>query len=269
MVSEAFSRKVKQNVAENFDRSLELYEAFENRHRFFAEMASTLAERIRLKPHSTVLDVGCGNGISARTLNEEFFCRVVGVDLSTKMIEAGRRSCKSESIRLIVGDGERLEDVLDGQVFDYVLYNASIFIFPDVEKTIRGAVGCLRPGGGIAFSFYPFISDRAGRDLLLEAFGRLGAPPPRFRVITDYDAACRAVERFCGPVTHHRWVRPLDLGFLQDFFSIPAQSASLFPGCDYGTRQEKVKRLFAGLDDMAEEGSIVWRMAESTKPRSA
>jgi SAM-dependent methyltransferase len=242
-----------------------MYNVFEEKHHFFASLALKLAENINLTPNSFVLDVGCGNGISAQVLNKYFSCHVLGVDLSEKMIESGRLSCDSPKIRLTVGDGEKLAEVVGDQVFDYVLYNASIFIFPDVEQTIRQATLCLRPGGKIAFSFYPFLEGEAGEDLLAEAFRRIGEPVPRFRVITDYDKACRALFHNCGAVTNHRWVRPLDIEFLQDFFSIPAQSASLFPGRDYEARRELVQRLFSTLSDLSERASIVWRMAEGVK----
>ncbi len=265
MAQAGFNEKVKINVKDNFDQSCQMYNAFEEKHHFFASLALKLAERINIKPDSIVLDVGCGNGISAQVLNKYFSCRVLGVDLSEKMIESGRLLCDSPDIRLLVGDGEKLADIAGDQIFDYVLYNASIFIFPDVEQTIREAAGCLRPGGKIAFSFYPSLEVASGEDLLAEAFKRLGEPIPRFRVITDYDKACRALSLYCVNVTNHRWVRPLDIEFLQDFFSIPAQSASLFPGRGYEARRELVCRLFPTLSDLSDKASIVWRMAEGTK----
>ena len=93
-----------------------------------------------------MLDVGCGSGISALVLNKHFSCRVLGVDLSEKMVEAGRLLCDSPDICLKVGDGEKLADVAGDQVFDYVLYNASIFIFPDVEQTHKGGSRLSAPG---------------------------------------------------------------------------------------------------------------------------
>ena len=134
-----------------------------------------------------------------------------------------------------------------------------------LSRRIREAAGCLRPGGKIAFSFYPSLEGEPGEDLLAVAFKRLGEAEPRFRVITDYDKACLALSHHCGTVTAHRWVRPLDIEFLQDFFSIPAQSASLFPGRDYDTRRELVRKLFFTLSDVSERSSIVWRMAEGAK----
>ncbi len=266
MIKAGFNEKVKLSVKENFNQSCVMYNAFEEKHRFFASLALKLAESINLKPDSVVLDVGCGSGISAKILNQHFNCRVVGVDLSEKMIEAGRLLCDSPDISLEIGDGEKLADMAKGRVFDYVLYNASIFIFPDVEKTIGEAAACLKLGGKIAFSYYPLLEGKSGEDLLAEAFRRLGEPEPRFRVITDYDKACRALSIHCGNVAHHRWVRPFDTELLQDFFSIPAQSASLFPGRDYETRRKLAHSLFATLSDAADSAFIVWRMAEGIKP---
>jgi len=264
-----FIQKVKLNVAENFDQSCQIYQAFEDRHHLFADLAFKLAEYIGLQAGSKVLDVGCGNGISARVLNEQFACRVLGVDLSPQMVTFGRSAIDSEDIQLIVGDGEQLSALTQGALFDYVLYNASIFIFPDVNQTFGEAWACLQPGGKIAFSFYPELVGPGEKDLFAIAFERLGEPLPRFRMITDYAAACLALENRCGNIQHHCWQRPLDIEFLQDFFSIPAQSTSLFPGRDYTQRRDLVVRLFAGLAEGIDQGRIVWRMAEGCKVRQA
>jgi SAM-dependent methyltransferase len=265
MSTQQFKEKVKRNVADNFDQSFQIYQAFEDKYGFFASLALTLAESIGLDQGAAVLDVGCGNGISAKALNDRWGCRVLGVDLSEQMITAGQALCTSPDIRLLQGDGEKLSRIVGHRRFDYVLYNASIFIFPDVGATLDESFKCLRPGGKIAFSFYPQLLGDGDEDLMSVAFKHLGEPEPRFRVITDYDKASRALEARCGNIRHHQWARPLDVGFLQDFFSIPAQSASLFPGRGYKARRDRVVQLFAGLGDMQDKGHIVWRMAEGIK----
>jgi len=263
--SDDFKNRVKRNVAENFDQSIDVYQAFEDKHRFFAALALKLADTIGLAARSSVLDVGCGYGISSKALNEQFGCRVLGVDLSHKMIATGQSECSGNEIELIVGDGEKLSHIAGDRRFDYALYNASIFIFPDVYKTIDESFKCLRIGGKIAFSFYPQIIGEDNEDLLAMAFHRIGAPLPRRRVITEYSTASDALKQRFTHIVHHRWVRPLEITFLQDFFSIPAQSASLFPKQGYEDRLDLVKRLFKAIDHMTEKGHIVWRMAEGTK----
>lgn len=263
---EKFHLKVKQRVTDNFDLSYRIYQQFEEKHHFFYDLTVQLAKTIGLQPGSRVLDVGCGNGISALALHEKFSCRVMGLDLSSRMVAAGQAlHASNQEVCLVVGDGERLADVVGGQRYDYVLYNASIFIFPEVERSFREAAACLHPGGKIAFSFYPQLTNPAGDDLLAVAFQRLGKTLPRFRVITDYHEATSALEQYCHHICHHQWKRPFDREFLQDFFSIPAQSASLFPGQDYERRQELAAELFTTLDDVASQASIIWRIAEGTR----
>ncbi|MHB8091680.1 MAG: class I SAM-dependent methyltransferase [Syntrophales bacterium] len=264
MSSPDFSRKVKQSVAANFDQSFAIYQDFEDKHHLFAELAAKLADWVGVRPGSSVLDLGCGSGISSRVLCEGCGCRVLGIDLSPKMVEAGQKRLGGlEDVRLVVGDGELPGAVAGNERFDYVLYNASIFVFPDVDLAVREAVSCLEAGGEIAFSFYPSLLGLRDEDLIAEAFRRTGYTPPKFLMITSYEAACQALENHKGPVSHYRWARPLDIAFLKDFFSIPAQSSSLFPGLDYEERRKRVCLLFDSIADMAAEGSLVWRMAKA------
>jgi SAM-dependent methyltransferase len=260
-----FNKKVKRNVANNFDQSILIYQAFEEKYGFFTSYTMKLAESIGLGYNTSVLDVGCGYGLSAMALNARYGCRVLGIDLSPQMIATGQSLEQNEGIRLMVADGENLPQAVKIQQFDYVLFNASIFIFPDVNRAIDQAFDCLSEGGKIAFSFYPQLLGDDQADLFVVAFKRLGVPLPRFRVITDYPEACKSLEDRCGNIRHHRWQQPLNISFLQDFFSIPAQSASLFPGRSYEERCDLVKQLFTTLDDAEGNGLVVWRMAEGTK----
>lgn len=260
-----FGRQVKRNVSDNFDQSVAVYQAFEERHHFFARLTLQLAAFIDLQPDSSVLDVGCGTGISARTLHERFSCRVLGVDLSPRMVNAGVALTHTDRIRLVVGDGEQLTAVTTDRDFDYALYNASIFIFPDVDQALQQAMACLRPNGLIAFTFYPDIVTAEGLDLLTEAFRRIDQPEPRLRVITDYPQACLALEKWVGPVRRGCWTQNLDATFLKDFFTIPAQSASLFPGRPYPERKALVDRLCNALTDGGSQAKVIWKMAQARK----
>jgi len=262
-MDDAVIRKIKQVVAGNFDKSFDRYQVFEEKHHFFADLTLRLAKACALNKGSHILDVGCGNGASAEVLSRELECRVVGLDLSPKMIANGRQRIKDPRIRLEVGDAVNPQAILS-QVednFDAALYNASIFIIPDAEKSLKAVAACLKPGAAIGFSFYPQILAENGSDLFMLAFDRCDLPRPKAQVITSYEKAMKGLQACCNEISESTWERPFSLDFLNDFFSIPAQSASLFPRLQYEERCQLIPKLFASLTEDAKTAKIVWRLA--------
>ncbi|MBN2809998.1 MAG: class I SAM-dependent methyltransferase [Deltaproteobacteria bacterium] len=262
-MDDAIIQKIKKIVSGNFDKSFDHYQAFEERHHFFADLTLRLAAACGLEKGARVLDIGCGNGASAEVLSRELACRVVGLDLSAKMIENGRQRIKDPRIRLEVGDAVDPQSAIAGEElnFDAALYNAAIFIIPDAAKSMLAASACLKPGGALGFSFYPQILSAAGEDLFAIAFDRCNFPRPKAQVITSYEKALAGLRQCCRKVTETAWERPFSETFLIDFFSIPAQSASLFPQLDYEERRRRAPELFTALQPEAESARIVWRLA--------
>ena len=261
-MDEAIIRKIKKVVSGNFDKSFDRYQAFEEEHHFFADLTLRLAATCGLAKGAKVLDLGCGNGASAEVLSRELECHVLGLDLSPKMIENGQQRNKDPRVRLEVGDAVNPQAV-SGEENDFAaaLYNAAIFIIPDAAKSMQAAANCLKPGGSIGFSFYPQILSEKGEELFPLAFDRCNLPRPKVQVITSYEKALEGLQKCCKEVTENAWERPFSEKFLVDFFSIPAQSASLFPRLDYEERRQLVPKLFAALKPEAEKARIVWRLA--------
>ncbi len=262
-MDDAIIRKIKQVVAGNFDKSFDRYQAFEEKHHFFADLTLRLAQACDLSKGCRVLDVGCGNGASAEVLSRKLECRVVGLDLSPKMIADGRRRIKDARIRLEVGDAVNPQAILTEAEcnFDAALYNASIFIIPDADKSLKAVATCLKHGATIGFSFYPQILDKEGTDLFALAFDRCDLPRPKVQVVTSYEKALKGLQECCSEISESAWEQPFSQEFLNDFFSIPAQSASLFPRLSYEERRQLIPKLFAALTDDAANAKIVWRLA--------
>ena len=52
----------------------------------------------------TILDAGCGNGLTAIRLAKQYKVNIIGIDFSSKMIEAAKELAKGQKIKFIVGD---------------------------------------------------------------------------------------------------------------------------------------------------------------------
>ncbi len=265
-MDEAVIRKIKKAVAGNFNKSCGRYRIFEEKHHFFADLTLRLAIAANLDRGCRVLDIGCGNGASAEILSRELDCRVVGLDLSPAMIAAGRQRINDPNIRLEVGDAVNPQAILseNERDFDAALYNASIFIIPDADQSLKAAAACLKPGGTIAFSFYPQILAADGSDLFALAFARCNLPRPKAQVVTSYEKAVQGLRACCNTITESVWERPFSPEFLNDFFSIPAQSASLFPRLEYEERCRLIPKFFTAMAEDSANAKIVWRLAAGT-----
>lgn len=111
-------------------------------------------DRLNLAQAQTVLDIGCGTGIVARAVAQrgEFGGRILGVDQSPALIEAGRRLAVAEGvdgrINFRVADVHSL-DVPDGSV-DAVVAHTLISHVLDPLLILRESRRVLRPGGVLA-----------------------------------------------------------------------------------------------------------------------
>ncbi|KAJ1987008.1 hypothetical protein H4R33_003077 [Dimargaris cristalligena] len=116
-----------------------------------ASFVPALTESIvsRLQPHLnsevTLLDLGCGDGVLTRTLQSQC-ARVVGVDMSSAMIEAARiNGC--QDARVADGSNLRAAQVGDGE-FDVVFSNAALhWMKRDPGQVVREVNRSLRPSG--------------------------------------------------------------------------------------------------------------------------
>lgn len=74
---------------------------------------------------ASILDVGCGTGVLCYELRREKQCKVVGADLSLRMIEFAKKNSPFEDIQFVHRDATNLVNLQDDS-FDYVV--ASLII---------------------------------------------------------------------------------------------------------------------------------------------
>ena len=107
-------------------------------------------ERLRLKPGSIVLDVGCGSGASAIPAAKAVgpHGRVIGADLAERLLVMAQ--AKADAQKLInatfrQADMENLGYSDDS--FDAVVCVFAIFFVPDMVKQVRELWRMVRAGG--------------------------------------------------------------------------------------------------------------------------
>jgi SAM-dependent methyltransferase len=122
---------------------------------------------------ASVLDVATGPGPVAAAAAKRR-ARVVGIDLSPKMIELARRL--HPGIEFRVADVEALP--LPAGAFDAVICNFGLGHFPRPEAALEECVRVLAPGGRLAFAWWDVLTRQRLQAIFREAIAAAGAAPP-------------------------------------------------------------------------------------------
>ncbi len=127
-----------------------------------------------IKQAREVLVVGCGIGVSCAYIAKKYGCRVVGVDISEKMIEWSHKRAREDRVENKVEF--RVADVLDlpfnADRIDAVLVESVIAFVDDKARAIRECGRVTHSGGyvGLNESYFtvaptPEISETVRREL--------------------------------------------------------------------------------------------------------
>jgi len=258
--NKAFIEKVKSVVRKNFNESCEIYIDFEKKYNFFYELAKNLSSFSQIKSDKDVLDAGCGCGFSTKAISDNFSKRVIGIDISEKMVFTGKKLYPE--LDFIVADLFHIDKIFRKK-FDYCIFNLVVFMLPEIREIFKKVYSKLTENGICAFSFYPEIINEQKEDLLELAFKLTGFNKPKKFVISTLKECIDSL-KFAGfkNIKVLEYEINLKKDFLIDFFSIPAQSSSLFPKDDYSQRKAKVKKLFSAI---AGNGKIIFKFVRGEK----
>lgn len=117
------------------------------KHEAFRQRIVELAE---LRSDQCVLDAGCGTGLTALRIAEQHpGCKVYGIDLSPKMIEAARRNAAERGLDLDLRVGSIVDLPYPDAAFDVVLTNIVFHHLDMAEKrqAVAEIARVLKPGG--------------------------------------------------------------------------------------------------------------------------
>jgi len=121
------------------------------RHWFFQKVLREYLDAMGVDSAKTVLDMGCGTGVAARTIarRANFSSRVTGIDLSLYLVRVARRLADEEGLSSRVefrsGDTREL-DIHDGR-FDAVVAHTLVSHVQEPLTVVKEAGRVVKPGG--------------------------------------------------------------------------------------------------------------------------
>ncbi len=123
-------------------------------HWFFQKVLGEYLDAMDIDSASTVLDIGCGTGVAARTIarRANFSGRVTGIDLSPYLVEAAKRLADEEGLGDLVefrSRDTRDLDIPDGR-FDAVVAHTLVSHVKEALTVLKEAGRLVKPGGLIA-----------------------------------------------------------------------------------------------------------------------
>jgi arsenite methyltransferase len=118
------------------------------------DTTDTLAALCRIARGAYVLDVGCGTGMTPCYLAETRGCRVVGIDLSERMIAWSRRRARrarlDDRVAFAVADAQSLP--FDDHTFDAVICESVTAFVADKPRAVGEYARVVRPGGYVGLA---------------------------------------------------------------------------------------------------------------------
>ncbi len=119
----------------------------------------------------TVVDLGCGYGWFCRWAQEQGAARVLGIDVSNKMLEQARAATTDAAISYVRADMESLD--LPAASFDLVYSSLALHYVADLARLLAVVYRALVVGGHLIFSVeHPIYTAPALPGWSLDAQGR-------------------------------------------------------------------------------------------------
>jgi len=104
-----------------------------------------------------IVDLGCGLGWFSRWSSEHGATSVIGVDVSSNMLDRARAETDAESVEYRRGDLDALD--LEPRSADVVFSSLTLHYVHDLARLLSTVAGSLTPGGSLVFSVeHPIFS---------------------------------------------------------------------------------------------------------------
>ena len=100
--------------------------------------------------NKTILDMGCGFGFSCVEFRKKGAAKVIGIDISEKMLDAARSQNTDENLIFLRHDIEKIDEL--GLTFEIVYSSMTMHYIVDFEKIVKKVHKVLNDNGIFIFS---------------------------------------------------------------------------------------------------------------------
>jgi SAM-dependent methyltransferase len=164
----------------------------------------------------TLLDLGCGYGWHCKFAVEQGAARVLGLDLSRKMIEEAEKRNRANRIQYRVCGIEEYE--YPENTWDCVVSNLALHYIENIEAIFQKVHGTLKPGGIFIFNIeHPVFTAGVGQDWIYTEAGK-----PRYWPVDNYFVSGERSTHFlgCDVVKQHHTLTQILMGLLNNGFEL-------------------------------------------------
>ncbi|MDE7205995.1 MAG: class I SAM-dependent methyltransferase [Lachnospiraceae bacterium] len=188
------------------------------------EGLSAAGEWHQLKPlfpslrGKSVLDLGCGYGWHCKFAAEQGAVRILGIDLSRKMIEEAKKRNAENHIEYRVCGLEEYE--YPENRWDCVISNLVLHYIEDIEGIFQKVYRTLTPNGVFLFNIeHPVFTAGVGQDWIYTKVGS-----PQYWPIDNYFIPGERITRFlgCEVVKQHHTLTQILMGLRNSGFALEA-----------------------------------------------
>ena len=166
----------------------------------------------------SILDLGCGYGWHCRFSAGQGAARVLGIDISKKMIEEARRlDPDGRSVYRVCGIGEY---EYPENAWDCAVSNLALHYIEDIEDIFRKVYRTLKPDGILLFNIeHPVFTAGTGQDWIYTAEGE-----PLYWPVDNYFMPGERQTNFlgCAVVKQHHTLTQILMGLLNSGFVLEA-----------------------------------------------
>jgi arsenite methyltransferase len=127
-----------------------------------------LIKLLDLREDKYVLDIGCGVGATACYIAKRYGCKVVGIDISDKMLDWAKKRAKREKVEQIVefriADAQSLP--FKDDIFDAAICESVTAFVEDKSKAVREYIRVTKPEGCIGLNEGTWLKEKPPQDLV-------------------------------------------------------------------------------------------------------